>query len=185
MANLGVVGVGPEVVGGGGSTAEQRRRRFASKSGELEPARRGLAAPLEVEEGMQMLIPGNAGMEGARRRGAERRRRWRRRRSRERRRRYTREPRWGLYRPTALAGKEVRPGGVRDQGWRGRPARWRRWTTGRAACHPFAASGSRVRVRNGQRACLVACAEARRGVAARKQGTGAFLQFLIFLGISL
>ena len=121
------------MVGGGGSTAEQRRWRFASKSGELEPARRGLAAPLEVEEGMQMLIPGNAGTEGARRRGAERRRRWRRRRSRERRRRHTREPRWGLYRPIALAGKEVRPGGVRDRGWRGRPARWRRWTTGRAA----------------------------------------------------
>ena len=33
VANLGVVGVGPEVVGEGGSTAEQRWRSCASKSG--------------------------------------------------------------------------------------------------------------------------------------------------------
>ena len=75
LANLGVARVGLEMVGGGSSTTEQRRRRCASKSGKLEPARLGLTASQEVEEGVQMLIPGNAGAEGARRHGAELRRR--------------------------------------------------------------------------------------------------------------
>ena len=50
IANVGVVGVGQEVVGGGGSTAEQRWRRSSSKSGELEPALLVLVASLEIEK---------------------------------------------------------------------------------------------------------------------------------------
>jgi hypothetical protein len=38
IANLGVVGVGPEVVGGGFSMAEQRWRGSSSKSGDLRQA---------------------------------------------------------------------------------------------------------------------------------------------------
>ena len=45
LANLGVVGVRPEVVGGGGSTTEPRWRRSSSKSGELRRARAGAAVP--------------------------------------------------------------------------------------------------------------------------------------------
>jgi hypothetical protein len=82
LANLGVVGVGLEMVGEGGSTAEQRRQRCASKSGELGPARLGLTASLEVEEGEMGSGRGNAGAEEARRHDAKRRRRWGRRRSR-------------------------------------------------------------------------------------------------------
>ena len=61
LANLGVVGVGPEVVGGGSSTAEQRWRGSSSKSGELELPLLVLAASLKVEEDVQVLGRGNEG----------------------------------------------------------------------------------------------------------------------------
>ena len=43
LANLGVAGVGLEMVGGGSSTTEQRRRRCASKFGELQRALSAMA----------------------------------------------------------------------------------------------------------------------------------------------
>jgi hypothetical protein len=70
LANLGVAGVGLEMVGGGGSTAEQRRQRCASKSDELGLARLCLTVPQKVEEGETRSSRGNAEAEEARRRAA-------------------------------------------------------------------------------------------------------------------
>ena len=63
LANLGVVGVGPAVVGGGSSTAEQRWRSRMTNFGELRPAMQGRTWVVGVEKS----FAGDGG-------GAERRR---------------------------------------------------------------------------------------------------------------
>jgi hypothetical protein len=77
IANLGVVGVGPEVVEGGGSTAKQRWRRSSFKSDELRRARAGANGPGSFTGGRGRCVgawPGQCGAEQCRRRGAALRR---------------------------------------------------------------------------------------------------------------
>ena len=121
-----------------------------ASSSELEPARLGLPASLEVEEDGTELGQGTAGAEVVHQRRSRARRQWRRGGVAEKGGFMREGLSWGLYRFGVLAGKATWPGIVQNRGWRSRPVRWRSWTAGRALWWLDEVSGTRVGEGRGQ-----------------------------------